>query len=272
MVPLVAEFFELPEGEVWQRINHALEAPGSTVAEAWKSAKPRSPADVRRFYSETESYVYELVVDHCHIRRRSPWEALMARIDRLGTNKTVLAFGDGIGSDSIAIARSGHKVTYFDVPGVTSKFARFRFERENLLQPITVVEVESDIPADTFDVAVCIEVLEHLPDPIAVMRGLHRALKHGGKALITESFESVGDEFPSHLPENFRYAGRAHQMMEDVGFANTYYNIDPVNRPMEFTKVGDGLSGELFKIKGKLRRAIDSRWRRIRRVTGYRGL
>jgi len=266
MAPLVAEFFELPEGEVWQKISHELKAPGSTVAEAWRSAKPCSPDDVRRFYIETDSYVYDLVVDQCHVRRRAPWDALIGRIDRLGTNKTVLGFGDGIGSDSIALAGRGHRVTYFDVPGVTSAFARFRFDRENLLHPITVVEVESDIPADTFDVAVCIEVLEHVTDPPAVMRSLHRALKHGGIALITESFESVGDEFPSHLPENFRYAGRTHQLMEKVGFANTYYNIHPVNRPMEFTKVGDNFSGELFKVKGKLRRAIDSRLRRISRV------
>lgn len=266
MVPLVAEFFELSESEVWLRINHELKSPGSSVAEAWKCANPCTPDDVRRFYAETDSYVYDLVVDHCHIRRRAPWDALTARIDRRGANQTVLAFGDGIGSDSIAMARSGHRVTYFDIPGVTSAFARFRFERENLLQPIAVVDVESDIPAEAFDVAVCIEVLEHVSEPTAVMRALHRALRHGGIALITESFESIGEEFPSHLPENFRYAGRTHQLMEEIGFANTYYNIDPVNRPMEFTKVGGDLSGELSKIKGKVRRAVDSRWRRISRV------
>jgi len=268
MVPLVAAFFELPESEVSQRISRELGAPGSTVAEAWRLAKPSSPDDVRRFYCETDSYVYDLVVDHCHVRRRQAWKPLIARIDRLGEHKTVLGFGDGIGSDSIALARSGHRVTYFDVPGVTSSFARFRFQREDLAEPITVVETEGDIPGETFDVAVCIEVLEHVPDPPSVMRSLHRALKPRGIALITESFESIGDEFPSHLPENFQYAGRTHQIMEEIGFANTYYNIDPVNTPMEFTKVSDDLSGELFKYKGKLRRAIDSRWRRFTRITG----
>jgi ubiquinone/menaquinone biosynthesis C-methylase UbiE len=135
-----------------------------------------------------------------------------------------------------------------------------------------MVEAESDIAGESFDAAVCIEVLEHVPDPPAVMREIHRALKLAGIALITESFDSIGDDYPSHLPSNFKYAGRTHQIMEEIGFANTYYNIDPVNRPMEFTKVRDGFSGELFKIRGKLRRAIDSRWRHISRVAGHRCL
>ncbi|MEK6288246.1 MAG: class I SAM-dependent methyltransferase [Acidobacteriota bacterium] len=268
IVPLVAEFFHLTEREVWERIDHELQSPGSTVADAWRLAKPKSPDEVMRFYGETDSYVYDLVVDHCHARRRGAWSALMARIERLGSPRSVLLYGDGIGSDSIALARCGHRVTYFDVPGITSAFARFRFERENPANLIAVIEAEADIPAWTFDVAVCIEVLEHVPDPPAVMRALHRALRPGGIALITESFESVGDEFPSHLPENFRYAGRTHQLMEGIGFANTYYNTDPVNRPMEFTKVGGDVSGALLKIKGKLRRAVESRWRRVSRVTG----
>jgi SAM-dependent methyltransferase len=267
IVPLVAEFFALSEREVWQRIEYELDSPGSTVADAWRLAKPNSPDDVRSFYSETDSYVYDLLVDHCHVRRRDAWTALMTRIGRLGFSRDVLLYGDGIGTDSIALARCGHHVTYFDVPGVTSAFARFRFERESPTIPIAVIEAEADIPAKAFDVVVCIEVLEHVPDPPAVMRALYRALRPGGIALITESFESVGDEFPSHLPENFRYAGRTHQLMEGIGFANTYYNTDPVNRPMEFTKVGGDLSGALLKVKGKLRRAVESRWRRAR-VTG----
>ena len=259
-IPLIAEFFGLSESEVRRRISSELEAPGSTVAEAWKQADPRSSDEINRFYRETSSYVYDLVVDHCHRRRRLPSQAVASRIERTGAARNVLMYGDGIGTDSIALARLGHRVTYFDVPGVTSAFARFRFEREALPHPVTILQDEKAIPAEAFDAVVCIEVLEHVPNPPAVMRKLYRALKDEGIALITESFESIGDEFPSHLPENFQYAGRTHQLMEDLGFANTYYNTDPVNRPMEFTRVRRGLSGEFLKLKGKLRRAIASRW------------
>ena len=263
MVPLIAEFFSLSETEVWIKLKAELSSPGSTVARAWKEAAPANSEAVKNFYRKTDSYVFDLVVDHCHERRRGPWEALIGRINRRGPNQNVLAYGDGIGSDSISLARSGHQVTYFDLPGITSSFARFRFERENLNHLIKVIEAESQIPADTFDAAVCIEVLEHVTDPPGVMRALHTALKPGGIALITESFESIGEDFPSHLPENFQYAGRTHRIMEDIGFANTYYNPDPINRPMEFTKLRNDLSGDFLKVRGKLKRAIETRWRRV---------
>jgi SAM-dependent methyltransferase len=263
MKPLIAEFLGISELAVWEGIERELQNPGSTVANAWKSINPRNVGEINRFYAETSSYIYDLVVDHCHKRRRAPAEVVRRRIERKGTRRKVLMYGDGIGTDSIALARRGHRVTYFDVPGMTSMFARFRFERERLTEQICVLDKEEDIEVGSFDAAICIEVLEHVPDPPSVMRCLYRALKPGGIALISESFESVGDEFPSHLPENFQYAGRTHQLMEGLGFASTYYNNEPLNRPMEFTKLDGGVAGALTKFNGKLRRAIDSRWRRI---------
>ena len=262
-VPAVAEFFGMTEIEARRRVDREMRSPGSTVAEAWRLASPRSPDEVNRFYRETDSYVYDLVVARCHPRANDVQDAVITRIGRLGPARSVLLFGDGIGTDSIAIARAGHRVTYFDLPGLTSGFARFRFEREHLPTPVVVLEDQADIPFETFDAVVCTEVLEHVPDPPAVMRALHSALRHGGIALITESFESIGEEFPSHLPENFRYAGRTHRIMENLGFANTYYNIDPINRPMEFTKIGPGSSGKWLRFKSRLRRRVEGRVRSL---------
>lgn len=267
-IMLIAEFFGIPESEARKNLDLEFRHPGALVAESWRAAKPRTRDEIARFYRETQSYVYDLAADHCNFRRRPVGAATIQRLGRRGRSQNVLVYGDGIGEDSIAIARCGHRVTYFDLPGVTSAFARFRFEKESILRQIILIDKETDIPAESYDAVICIEVLEHVPDPPSLMKKLHSALKVGGIALITESFDSIGDDFPSHLPANFQYAGRTHQLMEKIGFANTYYNIDPVNRPMEFTKVGNGLPGELFKIQGKLRRAIGSRWRRISRIAG----
>ena len=115
----------------------------------------------------------------------------------------------------------------------------------------------------SFDAVYICFVLEHVPDPPFLMQTIHKALRDGGIALITESFESVGPEFPSHLPQNFQYAGKTHRLMESLGFANTYYNCDPINRPMEFTKIRPDLRGELMRLRYKLHRAIDTRRRRL---------
>ncbi len=260
---LVAGFFSISEREARERLDEEYRNPGSLVAQSWNLADPQTPDEITRYYLETDSYIYDLAADHCRARRRPVWDAIIARLDRRGPAQNVLMYGDGIGADSIALARRGHRVTYFDLPGKTARFARFQFEKEGLQDQITVLDKETEIPSSEFDAVVCIEVFEHLPDPLSTMECIYRVLKNGGIGLVTESFESIGPEYPSHIPENFKYAGKTHRLMETLGFANTYYNTDPINRPMEFTKIEGNLSGETLRLKGRLLRAVNSRWRRI---------
>jgi len=262
-VDLIAEFLAVPECEVSARLESELRDPGRLVAEAWRLADPGTPDQITSFYQETDSYIYDLASDHCCVRRAAVWEAIVRRIERRGPYQDVLLYGDGIGTDSIALARRGHRVSYFDLPGKTSDFARFRFAREGFQNQIALITRLGEIRAGRFDAVVCIEVLEHVPNPPGTMRNLYAALKSGGIALITESFESVGPSYPSHLPANFRYAGKTHRLMETLGFVSTYYNSAPINRPMEFTKRDSNLVGEILRLKGRLRRAIHTKWRYI---------
>src|SRR5262249_15781004 len=259
---LLAEFLSVPECEVRSRVDMELLAPGSLIAKAWQRADPRTPNEIIKFYQETDSYLYGLASDHCHSGRASVWGAVVRRIERRGLGQHILVYGDGIGTDSIALARRNHRVTYFDLPGKTSDFARFRFAKEGLGSRIAIAVNPTEIPAERFESVLSIEVLEHLADPPAAMQTFHGFLKSGGIALITESFESVGPDFPSHLPENFQYAGKTHLLMERIGFANTYSNLDPVNRPIEFTKIESNLSGHIRRLECRARRAIHTRWHR----------
>ncbi len=262
LITLVADFFQVPQDEVRARLEVELSQPGTHVTTAWRVANPLTESDIVRFYQETTSYVYDLAADHCRRDRRTVWESVLQRVERRGVPQEVLIYGDGIGTDSIALARRGHHVTYFDLPGVTSGFARFRFQRERLAARIRVLENAEEIRCQAFGAVVCIEVLEHLTNPLEVLKRIHGALRPGGIALITESFESIGPAYPSHLAENFKYAGQVHRIMESLGFANTYYNINPINRPMEFTKVS-GIGGALLRESCRLRRAVESRVRRF---------
>src|SRR6266851_7568788 len=259
---LVADFFQVPQDEVRARLELELSQPGTLVAVEWRAANPLTASDIVRFYRETTSYVYALAADHCLPHRQTVWDTTMRRVERYGIPRDVLMYGDGIGTDSIALARNGHHVTYFDLPGVTSQFARFRFEREGKASQIKVLESAEEIPREAFDAVVCIEVLEHLPDPERALRDICMALRRGGIALITESFEAIGPAYPSHLLQNARYAGQIHRLMEGLGFANTYYSTNPINRPMEFTKVS-GIMGSLLRQTCRMRRAVECRARRL---------
>jgi SAM-dependent methyltransferase len=259
----LAEFFDLRPARVRELLREEYDHPGVGVAAAWRDASPERAEEVTRFYRETTSYVFDLAADNCRERRRVFWAVVLERLRRVG-GKDVLAYGDGIGTDSIDLARLGYKVTYFDLPGVTSEFARFRFSREGLADSITFVDQPGKLSAAAFDVILCVEVLEHLPDPVGAMRHFYSLLHENGVVLLTESFESIGPEYPSHLESNYRYAGRTHQLMESIGFANTFINPSPINRPMEFRKVPPGPVGAFLRAWGRVGRAARTRARRLR--------
>jgi ubiquinone/menaquinone biosynthesis C-methylase UbiE len=261
LVASIAEFFRIEEDEVREHLNAELLDRGIHVREAWRRADPRTAEEITLFYQETDSYVYDLAADHCNPRRREVWNPVVRRIERRGEPQHVLVYGDGIGTDSLELARRGHNVRYFDVPGITSRFARFRFERAGMASRIRIADDIKRVPSGSLDVVVCIEVLEHVPDAQTVLREMWRTLKCGGIALITASFGTVGSHYPSHLVENVRYEGVFHRVMERIGFANTYYNTRPVNCPMEFTRVAPGVTGGLLRLIFRIRRAAECRVR-----------
>jgi SAM-dependent methyltransferase len=71
-----------------------------------------------------------------------------------------------------------------------------------------ILEVERDLARGSFDLIVCSEVLEHVPDPSAVIGVLRDLLKPGGTLLLTVPAGmvhwSVQDEAAGHL-RRFEY-------------------------------------------------------------------
>lgn len=59
------------------------------------------------------------------------------------------------------------------------------------------------IPADTFDVAVLSEVLEHLPEPITALHELARIVRAGGHILVTAPFTSGSHQLPFHFSSGY---------------------------------------------------------------------
>lgn len=58
-------------------------------------------------------------------------------------------------------------------------------------------------PAESFDVILCSEVLEHLPDPLRALQELYRLLKPGGVIIITAPFSSLVHFAPYHYCTGF---------------------------------------------------------------------
>jgi SAM-dependent methyltransferase len=72
-------------------------------------------------------------------------------------------------------------------------------------------------PDASFDVILCTEVFEHLPNPIAAIQEFSRLLKQGGKVIITAPFCSLTHFAPYHFYSGFnRYFYETH--LAESGF------------------------------------------------------
>ena len=69
----------------------------------------------------------------------------------------------------------------------------------DIISDITSIPVESE----SFDAVMCIEVLEHVPDPILALNELHRLLKPNGYLIITAPFCSITHFSPFHFSSGF---------------------------------------------------------------------
>lgn len=78
-----------------------------------------------------------------------------------------------------------------DIPHLLFHYARWKFRRDRFVSMVAV-EPNDDTPLPgLYDTIFCLEVLEHLPRPLAALEHFHRALKPGGH-LVFDYVRSEG--------------------------------------------------------------------------------
>jgi SAM-dependent methyltransferase len=226
----LATFTGLSPGECRERVASYSSA---ELTAAWRRAAPSTHAEIVEFYRSTDLYLWDLMQWHSSASRDQYANAL----GWFATNfppeagfGRVFDFGCGIGTDGIYLAERGYQVTAVDVGGKVLDFARHRFKRRGL--QASFLESRTVVPevAATFDAAVCFDVFEHLPQPLAAARRLVGALRPGGILLQQASFGGSA-EHPYHLEEGVaRYGGmKWHIHLCGLGLVNKH--------PMAYQKV-----------------------------------
>jgi SAM-dependent methyltransferase len=209
IVSWIVELTRQPQASVRSRLREELDNSGTNVARAFceTGLEPYVWNDgLTRFYEQTDAFLYELVIWNRNKlkRRMRRWIAKHLA----GSEKRtldILSIGDGLGFDSAYLARAGHRVTYFEVPGYTESFARKVFAEcgEN----VTVVTEQSDIALEAYDAVVCLDVLEHVPDPPRFVEVIAGYLRPGGRLIVHAPFYWIAPSNPTHLKANRRYSG-----------------------------------------------------------------
>jgi SAM-dependent methyltransferase len=201
---------------------------------------------MRQLYREGDGFIFDSLVFWARPSRRLWIEHSLRRIDRYAARAGVppetlkiLMLGDGPGNDSLFLAAHGLRVDYFEVPGSrTYEFAVRRFEHHDVLgSAITPVDDRQLRESACYDVVVCFEVLEHLPDPVRAVRDIRTLLKLGGIALITEDFGDIFAYLPTHLKSSAGLLGKTPFLFLNHQMALSWYSQDDLFKPYEFVRV-----------------------------------
>lgn len=137
---------------------------------------------------------------HTSVKRR-PRE-LFKVLGRRMEGKLVLDFGTGAGTHTILAMENKAKVHALDVAGPLVNLASWRFRLRGYRSPgnYLILPHDADLGEERYDVAICVEVLEHVPTPSTVMARMIRAMKRGGLLFILVS-KKVSDR-GGHFTEN----------------------------------------------------------------------
>ena len=145
-----------------------------------------------------------------------------------------LDVGCGGGLLSEALAKAGANVTAIDLAPNLLKVARLHGLESGIKVGYrqVAVEVLADEAAGSFDVVTCMEMLEHVPDPAAIVAACARLLKPGGRLFLSTlnrtpaafALAIVGAEYVArllpkgtHLYRDFIKPAELARMLRDAG-------------------------------------------------------
>ena len=110
---------------------------------------------------------------------------ITARADVVGAKVADVGCGGGLLSE--ALARAGAKVTGIDLGGKVIEVAQLHLHESSLRVDYRVQSAADLAAAEpaAFDVVCCMELIEHVPDPAALVRALAAMLRPGGKLFMS---------------------------------------------------------------------------------------
>ena len=221
LVELIADVIDKPTAEVRAELYQTQLAPTEIFQQEFSKLgiDPYLWCEaLEQFYHDTDIYLYGGVVwnrNPLKVKLRQ-WIAGYIGRNCSGRQK-ILTVGDGVGFDSLYLSQCGHDVTYSELSEKCIRFARRVFDLAN--EPIRVVDDLQDIKEAGYDVVLCLDVLEHVPDPHELVKQFARYLRPGGILIVHAPFYYVSRDNPTHLNSNRKYSGSIRGLYGRHGFS-----------------------------------------------------
>ncbi len=219
-IALIAAVSGTPEPEVRKRLIAEAAEIGTNVHSSMKTLEiPMyvTSEKLDTFYRESDAFLYETTVWNCCAAKQRMREFVSSRLKHFRKNDAeVFCFGDGLGFDSTDLSRQGHRVRYFEPSLRCQEYASQVF-RDNGVE-VTRLQSLDDIAPQSLDAVVCLDVLEHVPQPQTLVTRFHEWLKPDGLLFVHAPFWCIHWTRSTHLKENRHLSGDLRRMYNANGF------------------------------------------------------
>ncbi len=138
------------------------------------------------FYSETDAFLYETSVWNGRLLKTRTRRWIGDFLERDRRPLKILAYGDGLGFDSLYLAQREHDVSYFEVSQKCQAFAGSIFERAGA--SVRILTASHPPEQGAFDAVLCLDVLEHVPQPEELVGELAGYMRPGGWLIVSAPF------------------------------------------------------------------------------------
>ncbi len=169
------------------------------AATLWERKPRTGETDYRSFYAETDYFVLRQMYYH----RNDCYHGIATTMRRAGREGDVCEYGCGVAPITAWLRPRfpAWRSTLVDLPTPTLEFARWR------LRKFANVEFKepgfgADLPLSRgYDLITCLDVLEHVVNPLAVTRHLVAHLKPGGTLFVNFVDDAGGENLVESAAE-----------------------------------------------------------------------
>ena len=193
----LSAYLDLAVQEVEQRLDRGTEDLAALHPGAFQ------PDDATGFYEDTVGTGHLLELAAWHLSS-ADYIADTLRLQQQFAAGQVLDFGGGIGTHSLSAAAlpSVNHVWFVDLNPHNRAFVAQRAEALGLGSKLSVHRDLESCGDQRFDTVVCLDVLEHLPDPSAQLEQFHAAMAPRATALLNwYFFKGHNGEYPFHFDD-----------------------------------------------------------------------